>query len=121
MSGETIWTRAVADADLAVGARQALRLHGRPVLLLRTDNALHAIEDRCPHAMQPLNDGRLEAGVLHCARHGAAFELCSGKPLNGVSKRPLVYFPTRISDGWIEVELPKPAPSPFAFRTPTQT
>jgi 3-phenylpropionate/trans-cinnamate dioxygenase ferredoxin component len=106
LSGEAAWTRALPDAELAPATRRSLRLQNRPVLLLRIGSDLHAIEDRCPHALQPLNDGTLDGCVLTCARHGASFDLGSGKPINGVSARPLLVLKTRVVDGWIEVELP---------------
>jgi 3-phenylpropionate/trans-cinnamate dioxygenase ferredoxin subunit len=69
---------------------------------------LHAIEDRCSH-----DDGPLALGVwddedctVICPRHGASFDLDTGKALTLPAYLPVRTFPVRVEDGTVKVELP---------------
>ena len=99
---------------LAVGGQHVAQLGLRRVLLCRTsDSELHAVSDICPHALQPLAGGEVANGTIRCPKHGARFELCSGKALNAVTKAPLPVHAVRIRDGRIEVaSLPNPQATP---------
>lgn len=94
----------VAPSD-AVGDEQAvaLRVAGRQVLLVRSLGVLHAIENLCPHAGQPLEGGRVRRGWIACSFHGARFDLGSGAPLGPLPTSPLCRFLVREVDGTIEV------------------
>ncbi len=46
---------------------------GVPVVLLRDEAGVHALEDRCPHRGMPLSAGRMTGGELECAYHGWRF------------------------------------------------
>ncbi len=105
MSATAEWADVLAASALPQGARLALRIGYHALVLLHTEAGLYAIEDRCPHAFQPLRDGTLSGGDITCARHGACFDLATGKPRNGVSERALKVFPVRLHQGRIEVRL----------------
>jgi nitrite reductase/ring-hydroxylating ferredoxin subunit len=47
--------------------------------------------------------------VIRCARHGALFDLLTGKPQNGVTSKALRVYPVRIRDGRIQIAVPDPA------------
>jgi toluene monooxygenase system ferredoxin subunit len=51
----------------------------REVLVLRTDGALKAYEDACPHLGVRLSKGLLRGGVLTCSAHRWSFDAGSGK------------------------------------------
>lgn len=99
-----VFVDVLALADLPVGGQHVAQLGLRRVLICRTaDDVLHAISDVCPHALQPLAGGEVADGAIRCPKHGARFELCSGKPLNAVSKTALPVHAVRIRDGRVEV------------------
>ena len=52
-----------------------------PALLIRLNDEYIAIEDVCTHDGQPLTDGCIEEGAIICPRHGARFDLITGKAL----------------------------------------
>lgn len=102
---DAAWLDALADGDLAAGAQASVLLRGARVLVCRSDAGLHAVADLCPHAMQPLQGGRLRGTTLRCPRHGACFDLSTGRPVNPVTDRPLKVYPVRVVDGRIEVNV----------------
>ncbi|KAG2490576.1 hypothetical protein HYH03_010970 [Edaphochlamys debaryana] len=62
--------------DLDPRRPHATHLLGIPMALWRdSKGAWRAVEDRCPHRLAPLSEGRLESdGTLQCAYHGWQFD-----------------------------------------------
>ena len=72
----------------------------------RIDGAFYAIEDRCSHDDGPLCEGEREGYEVICPRHGARFDLESGRPLTLPAFLPVATFPVRVENGVVQVELP---------------
>lgn len=72
------------------------------------DDALYAIDDRCPHEGYPLAKGFVNGCVLTCRWHAFRFDLRSGHCLVG-DEHARVY-PVRVEDGvvWIDLRPPDP-------------
>ncbi|MFT3666914.1 Rieske (2Fe-2S) protein [Piscinibacter sp.] len=87
-----------ALASVPPGAQHCVVVGGRPVLVCRDarDGRVWAVHNSCPHAFQPLTGGALRDGTLLCPKHGACFELATGRSLNAVTPRPLAVFGVRI-------------------------
>lgn len=98
----------LALSDLAPGSQHVHQIGPTRVLLCHTaEGKLFAVLDICPHARQSLAGGLMDGTSITCPKHGARFDLHSGCPLNGVSKKPLQTLDLRIRDGRIEVCLPR--------------
>ena len=71
------------------------------------DGELRAIEDRCSHDDGPLCEGDWEPDecVVTCPRHGARFDLATGRPLSLPAIVPVAVFPVRVEDGIVQVDL----------------
>jgi 3-phenylpropionate/trans-cinnamate dioxygenase ferredoxin subunit len=72
------------------------------------EGELRAIEDRCSHDDGPLCEGDWEPDecIVTCPRHGARFDLASGRPLSLPAFQPVAVFPVEVQDGIVRVELP---------------
>ena len=66
-----------------------------------------AIEDRCSHDDGPLCEGDFDAdeGIVICPRHGANFDICSGRALTLPAYEPVETFAVRVEDGIVRVEV----------------
>ncbi len=71
------------------------------------NGTLCALEDRCSHDDGPLVEGDWEPdrGVVICPRHGATFEICSGKALTLPAYLPVDTVPVRVEDGMVVVDV----------------
>ena len=72
------------------------------------DGELYALEDRCSHDDGPLCEGDWDAetGVVICPRHGANFDIRTGRALTPPAYLPVDTFPVRVGDGVIKVDVP---------------
>ena len=68
---------------------------------------LYAIEDRCSHDDGPLAEGDFdeETGVAICPRHGAQFDIRTGRALTLPAYEPVETFPVRVEDGIVKVDV----------------
>ena len=68
---------------------------------------LYAIEDRCSHDDGPLCEGDFdeETGVVICPRHGANFDIRTGRALTLPAYEPVETFPVSVEDGVVKVEV----------------
>ena len=51
------------------------------IAVVRTDDAVYAIDDRCSHADVSLSEGEVVDCTIECWLHGSAFDLATGEPL----------------------------------------
>lgn len=67
----------------------------------------YALEDRCSHDDGPLCEGEFdpETGVVICPRHGANFDIRTGKALTLPAFLPVGTFPVRVVDGIVKVDV----------------
>jgi len=90
-------------ADLPEGQQLSLYVGLKRILLCRAGDDVFAMRDMCPHALQPLLGSKVENGVIKCQKHGATFDLGSGRPTNGVTAAALEIYAVNLRDETIEV------------------
>lgn len=95
--------RGATSDQVAEGTLVAAELeNGGRLCLGRTDGALFAVKDSCPHREYPLSEGTLYAnGELECCWHGATFDCRSGAVIRGPAESPLVRYELEERDGAI--------------------
>ena len=74
-----------------------------PALLLRIGNDFYAIEDVCTHDGQPLTDGPVHDHEITCLRHGARFDVTTGRPLCMPATEPIGVFEVQVREGAVFV------------------
>lgn len=73
------------------------------VMVFNIDGNYYAIEDVCTHDGGTLSDGELEGCDIVCPRHGAHFDVRTGKVTAPPAYEDLKTFPTRVEDGIVQV------------------
>ena len=69
---------------------------------------LFALEDRCSHDDGPLCEGEFDCGerIAICPRHGAQFDITTGRALTLPAYIPVETYPVRVrEDGVVVVEV----------------
>ncbi len=102
---EGSFARVLPAAELPPGAKKAVEIAGKEVLLCHTIDRLFAVSNICSHAQEKLECGRMSKGWIACPVHGARFELATGRAMNPPAKQPIATYPLRVVDGWIEVQV----------------
>ncbi len=92
--------------DLRNGERLFLEVDGEPIVVFNLAGNYYAIGDVCTHDEGPLGDGRVEGNELVCPRHGAHFDIRTGKALTLPAVIDAPSYPVRVKDGQIEIGIP---------------
>lgn len=93
----------VATVDeIEPGKRLSVFVDDIPVLLIQKDDGCYAaVEDVCSHDGQPLTDGPISDGAITCERHGARFDLKTGKALCMPATEGIPVYDIKVEDGAI--------------------
>ena len=94
-------------AELPPGEVKIVYAGSLAVGVYNLNGEYYAIEDRCSHDDGPLCEGEFdtETGVVVCPRHGANFDIRSGRALTLPAYEPVDVFSVRVEDGMIKVEV----------------
>jgi 3-phenylpropionate/trans-cinnamate dioxygenase ferredoxin subunit len=99
-------------AELPANSMRLVRDRSWAIGVHNLGGELFALEDRCSHDDGPLCEGEfdVEEGVAICPRHGARFDIRTGRPLTLPAVLPVETFPVRVEDGSVLVEAPAAFP-----------
>jgi 3-phenylpropionate/trans-cinnamate dioxygenase ferredoxin component len=92
--------------ELNNGERLFVEIDGLPIVLFKIAEQLFAIADVCSHDDGPLGDGELDGYEITCPRHGASFDIRTGKVISLPAIVDIPAYPTRVVDGQVEIGLP---------------
>ncbi len=93
-------------ADFTEGARWLFEIDGQPIALLRIAGEYYAIADVCTHDQGPVGEGDVEGFEIECPRHGARFDVRTGKALLLPAVVDIPAYPVRVHEGQLQIGLP---------------
>ena len=104
---DTVEYVVVGSADqLPNGERLFVEIDNLPIVVFNIAGRLFAIGDVCSHDDGPLGDGEVEGEEVICPRHGARFDVMTGKALSLPAVVDIPAYPVRVVEGQIEVGVP---------------
>jgi len=94
-------------AQVAPGTVVTVTVQGIPLCVGQTeDGRWGAIDDVCTHDGGDLGDGELDGNAVECPRHGARFDLFTGRVLAFPAVVPVQAYPVHLDGDDVVVELP---------------
>ncbi|MBE9505889.1 MAG: Rieske 2Fe-2S domain-containing protein [Chloroflexi bacterium] len=70
--------------EIPEGAMIGVEAGGRKLLVANVGGGLHAMDATCSHAGGDLTKGKLEGSVVTCPRHGAQYDVTTGRVAKNV-------------------------------------
>jgi 3-phenylpropionate/trans-cinnamate dioxygenase ferredoxin subunit len=92
-------------ADVKEGEIFATIVDETPIALTKVDGEICAFGDICTHDDGPLAEGTIVEGCVVCPRHGAKFNLHTGKQ-TFPAVTPIPIYETKIDGDKIKVKMP---------------
>ncbi|MGC9221024.1 MAG: Rieske (2Fe-2S) protein [Solirubrobacteraceae bacterium] len=94
-------------SDLPPGAARVVVHEDLEIGVFNCEGTLFAIEDRCSHDDGPLAEGELDqhACTIACPRHGAIFDLKTGRPQTLPAYEAVDTFAVTVADEMIKLEV----------------
>jgi len=69
----------IKETELKENQMKAVRVKGKPILLIRKNNQIFALQNRCPHMGCTFETGILRDYQVMCPCHGWKFDIRDGK------------------------------------------
>ncbi len=98
----------VCPADeLPPGTMKLVHAGAVSVGVYNVEGELYALEDRCSHDDGPLVEGEWEPeeAIVICPRHGARFDIRTGRALTLPAYEPVDTFSVVVEDGIVKVDV----------------
>ena len=93
--------------ELPNGERLFVEIEGKPIVIFNIAGQFFSIGDVCSHDDGPVGEGDIEGDNIVCPRHGAEFEIRTGKAVQLPAVVDIPAYPVRVVDGMIQLGLPK--------------
>ena len=77
------------------GEKKKVQINDKTILLVNVGGLYYALDNRCPHMGGLLSGGDLEGVTLTCPRHGAKFDVRTGK---SVGNAKLAFVSVKVGD-----------------------
>jgi 3-phenylpropionate/trans-cinnamate dioxygenase ferredoxin subunit len=94
-------------AELPEGERLFIEAAGRSIVIFNLSGKFYAIGDVCSHDSGPVGDGDIEQYEIICPRHGARFDIRTGKATSLPAVVDIPSYPVRVVGDMLEIGLPK--------------
>jgi metal-sulfur cluster biosynthetic enzyme/nitrite reductase/ring-hydroxylating ferredoxin subunit len=110
------FVRVAKTTDLTDPGQMLAEVDDRIVVLMQVGGEFFCLDDICTHDGGPLSDGTLDDHTIACPRHGAKFDVRTGKALTMPATEDTVAHEVQIrgDEVWVRINesgapLPKPA------------
>lgn len=97
--------KVASRSQVPPGGKRLLDVDGRAIALFNVDGTFYAIDDVCTHDGGPLAEGDLQGCEIQCPRHGARFDVRTGKPLCMPAIEPVASHRVEVRDDEVFLEI----------------
>ena len=84
---------------------RTIKVIGKEFCVGHLEDGLFALQNSCPHASGPLGEGELLGGQIECPRHGARFDVKTGKVTCLPAVIPVKTYEVKIEGEEIKVKV----------------
>ena len=92
-------------ADIPPGRVNVYEVGDRQIAVCNVDGTFYAIDDVCTHDGGSLDQGELVGDEIECPRHGALFDVKTGRALTLPAVVPVRSYPVQVNGDEIMVEV----------------
>lgn len=97
--------RVLSTFEVPYGRAVSVEVGDHRLAIAKVDGEFYALDDVCTHDGWPLGYGRLYGDQIECPRHGARFDVRTGRVTRMPAVRPIKTYPVSVEDGSIYVEI----------------
>ncbi len=99
------FTKVTKTGDIEPGKVKVYDVAGKQIAICNVDGTFYAIDDVCTHDGGSLDQGELMGDQIECPRHGALFDVKTGKALTLPAVAPVQSYPVQVDGDDIKVEV----------------
>ena len=106
MSDERTLVRLCGTDEIPLNEGRRFEVNGDPIAVFHIPEGFFAIGDTCSHEESSLSQGFVEDSVVECPKHGAQFDIATGKNLTLPATRPVPAYRVVVEGDDVYVEAP---------------
>lgn len=99
------WVRVAHIDEIQPGDRLITEVEGFYIAVFNVDDEFFCIEDVCTHDGGPVAEGELDGYAIECPRHGARFDIRTGRVLSFPAVVPVPTYPVKIEADAVHVDV----------------
>ena len=99
------WVAVAKASEIPVGQFKPVKAQGKALLICHPLPGFFAVDDTCTHDDGPLAEGWLDGTALECPRHGARFDVRTGKVLCLPAAVDIRSYPVQVDGDDIKVHV----------------
>jgi len=77
------FVKAADTSEILSGQMKVVRFEEKEILVANVNGSYYAMGNKCTHAGGDLSKGTLDGTTVTCPRHGAKFDITTGKVVSG--------------------------------------
>ena len=97
------WINVAAVDELQTGGVIVVDVDGAEVAVFNIDGEFYALADVCTHDGGTLADGTVEGHEIECPRHGARFDIRTGKVTAPPAYEDVTTYRVRVDNGRVQI------------------
>lgn len=99
------WVTVATADEIAPGRIKVAEVGERRIAVCNVSGRFYAIDDVCTHDGGSLDQGELIGEQVECPRHGARFDVKTGRAVRLPAVMPVETYEVRQQDGQIQVRI----------------
>jgi 3-phenylpropionate/trans-cinnamate dioxygenase ferredoxin subunit len=99
------WVNAGRTEEIPPERVKVVEVGEERIAVCNVEGQFCAIADVCTHDGGPLDQGELFGNEIECPRHGARFDVCTGKALTLPAVLPVKTYEVRVDGDQIQVRV----------------
>lgn len=110
--GILAFVKVARASEIPLGKMKMVKLEGKEILIANVEGKYYALGNICTHRGGKLSEGTLQGTVVTCPRHGAKFDVATGKVISGpkilfrrLGTDPEPTFKVKVEGGDISLKL----------------
>ena len=100
------WLTVARAGEVPSGQVKVVAAGTRRLALCNVNGQFYAIDDVCTHDGGPLDQGELDGEEIECPRHGARFDVTTGRATCMPAVVPVKTYDVRVEGGEVQVNVP---------------
>ena len=99
------WVNGGRAEDLGPGKVRVVIGPRQRLAVCNVDNTYYCIDDVCTHDGASFDSGELDGNEIECPRHGARFDVTTGRATCLPAIVPVKVYPVQIENGEIRIQV----------------
>jgi 3-phenylpropionate/trans-cinnamate dioxygenase ferredoxin subunit len=100
------WLTVAREGEVPTGQVKVVTSGVRRLALCNVNGQYYVIDDVCTHDGGPLDQGELDGEEIECPRHGARFDVTTGRATCMPAVVPVKTYQVRVEGGEVQINVP---------------